>query len=330
MSAYAFFKNPLVTIYSEPNTFFADAPEKSAISDETCYGQICRVLSEEGGYAKVVMDIGYVGYALKDTLIQVSEETAVKALQAARSTVIAACADVMNIPSVTGIRLLTLHAGAVLQLLPWSPEQEKAAGWSHVALLDGSTGFIPEKFLEPVRFDETTVFRYDGTGNFDEAVAGITGSDTLHSGQNENPVEKLRTECLQKYWNNDEMNFRMGLCQVAREYLGIQYRWGGRSGAGIDCSGLVSTAYRRCGIHIYRDAKLMEGWPMRKITLEEARPGDALYFPGHIALFLGNGSYIHSTAHAGSNGVVINSLCPEAPDYREDLVKSLYAVGTIF
>ena len=126
------------------------------------------------------------------------------------------------------------------------------------------------------------------------------------------------------------MKFRMGLCEVAKKYLGTQYRWGGRSGAGIDCSGLVSTAYRRCGIHIYRDAKIVEGWPMRQITLEEAKPGDALYFPGHIALYLGNGSYIHSTARAGSNGVVINSLNPEDPDYREDLVKSLYAVGTIF
>lgn len=323
MPAYAFFKEPLVTVYSEPNTFFVDKPEKSAISDETCYGQICRVLSEEGDYARVVMDIGYVGYAPKAQLLPVSEADAVEALKKERYTVTATCADVMNIPSVTGIRLLTVHAGAILQLLPWDSTQEVANGWSPVALLEGRTGYIPTKFLEAIRYDETTVFRFDGTGNFDETAAeNLTGDNS--------PVEKLRSACLEKYWDNDEEKFRQGLCEMTKKYLGTQYRWGGRSGAGIDCSGLVSTAYRRCGIHIYRDAKIVEGWPMRQITLEEAKPGDALYFPGHIALYLGNGSYIHSTARAGSNGVVINSLNPDAPDYREDLVKSLYAVGTIF
>ena len=215
MPAYAFFKEPLVTVYSEPNTFFADKPEKSAISDETCYGQICRVLAEEGAYAKVVMDIGYVGYAPKAQLLPVSEKDAMEALKKERFTVTAACADVMNIPSVTGIRLLTVHAGAILQMLPWDSAQEVANGWSPVALLDGRTGYIPTKFLEEIRYDETTVFRFDGTGSFDEAAAGKPGTE-------KNAVEKLRTTCLEKYWDKDEMKFRMGLCEVAKKYLGIQ------------------------------------------------------------------------------------------------------------
>ena len=57
--------------------------------------------------------------------------------------------------------------------------------------------------------------------------------------------------------------------------------------------------------------------------------GDLLYFPGHIALYLGNDRYIHSTARAGSDGVMINSLDPAAPDYRADLREKLYAVGRI-
>lgn len=60
------------------------------------------------------------------------------------------------------------------------------------------------------------------------------------------------------------------------------------------------------------------------------RPGDLLYFPGHTAMYLGEGRYIHSTARCGSDGVVINSLRPEDPDYREDLDKGMTAVGSIF
>ena len=81
---------------------------------------------------------------------------------------------------------------------------------------------------------------------------------------------------------------------------------------------------------IYRDARLVEGWPMHEIPKEQVRRGDALYFPGHIALYLGEGRYIHSTGAAGSGGVVLNSLDPADPLYREDLVKCLNAVGSIF
>ena len=94
--------------------------------------------------------------------------------------------------------------------------------------------------------------------------------------------------------------------------------------------GLVSSAYMQCGVLIYRDARLVEGWPMHEIPKEQVRRGDALYFPGHIALYLGEGRYIHSTGAAGSGGVVLNSLDPDDPLYREDLVKSLYAVGSLF
>ena len=49
-----------------------------------------------------------------------------------------------------------------------------------------------------------------------------------------------------------------------------------------------------------------------------------------MALYLGEGRYIHSTGAAVSGGVVINSLESSDPLYREDLVKCLYAVGSIF
>ena len=65
-------------------------------------------------------------------------------------------------------------------------------------------------------------------------------------------------------------------------------------------------------------------------TFEEKKPGDALFFPGHVALYLGGGRYIHSTGAAVSGGVVLNSLDPADPLYREDLVKCLNAVGSIF
>lgn len=92
----------------------------------------------------------------------------------------------------------------------------------------------------------------------------------------------------------------------------------------------TSVSYMMNGILTYRDAKIVEGYPVREIAAGEKKMGDLLYFPGHIAMYMGNGKYIHSTGKAGSGGVVINSLNPEDADFRADLAESLYAVGSIF
>ena len=128
----------------------------------------------------------------------------------------------------------------------------------------------------------------------------------------------------------DEREFREKVVQTALSYLGTQYRWGGKSPLGIDCSGLVSIAYLINGVTIFRDAKIKEGFPVHEIDFKDKKPGDLFYYPGHVAMYIGDDRYIHSTAHDGSDGVVINSLNPNDPDYREDLPKIMYAVGSIF
>ena len=127
-----------------------------------------------------------------------------------------------------------------------------------------------------------------------------------------------------------EEQLRARVVERAKSYLGVQYRWGGKSPLGIDCSGLTFMAWFFSGVLLYRDARIVPGYPARPIPLEQCRPADLLYFPGHIALYLGEGRYIHSTARAGSDGVVINSLDPDHPDYRADLREKLLTAGTVF
>lgn len=110
---------------------------------------------------------------------------------------------------------------------------------------------------------------------------------------------------------------RESLVATAMSYMGCCYRWGGKTPLGIDCSGLVSQCYLMHGITIWRDASIKDGFAMRPILKQELKPADLLYWPGHVAMYIGGGRYIHSNATYG--GVCINSLDPSAPDYRPDL-----------
>lgn len=131
------------------------------------------------------------------------------------------------------------------------------------------------------------------------------------------------------HWT-DEASFRSAVVRTARTYLGAHYLWGGKTPLGIDCSGLAFMAYRLNGVTIWRDASIREGYPIHAVDPAKKQPGDLMFFPGHVAIYLGEDRYIHSTAFNGSDGVVINSLNPADPDYRPKLPETLTEVGSLF
>ena len=60
------------------------------------------------------------------------------------------------------------------------------------------------------------------------------------------------------------------------------------------------------------------------------KKGDLIFFPGHVAVHLGNGRYVHSTGYKLTPCVTLNSLNPQDPDYRGDLAEKVTAYGSIF
>ena len=329
---YALFSVPVGTIYDLPQTIKeGEAGLVSTIGDEGLYGQACQVRTAPGGVtaagvllppdvAEVVSFYGYHGYVNRRELQFVREEELWESL-GADLVLVGRATDVLSLPKVQGVRMLELERGGVLRRQHETAEEAEAhKGWAKVLLTDGRTGYVRDVALEPVRYEMTAVFSQREGLAFNDALAEALTTT----------AERLVPDAVARGYGGSEDAFRAAVCAQAKKYRGTEYRWGGKSGRGIDCSGLVSSAYMQCGVLIYRDAKIVEGWPMHEVAFEDKKPGDALFFPGHVALYLGEGRYIHSTGAAVSGGVVINSLEPEDPLYRDDLVKSLYAVGSVF
>jgi cell wall-associated NlpC family hydrolase len=80
------------------------------------------------------------------------------------------------------------------------------------------------------------------------------------------------------------------LLATARQFLGVRYLWGGTSGWGLDCSGLVHLTFRTHGRLVPRDASdQAEATDLEPVKLDDVQPGDLYFFarPGERAYHVG-------------------------------------------
>lgn len=95
--------------------------------------------------------------------------------------------------------------------------------------------------------------------------------------------------------------------ETAKSFLGLQYVWGGRGGAGIDCSGLIQRALAACGIAAPRDSDMQLTALGETLPIDaDLRAGDLIFFPGHVGMMASGSKLIHATRHHGK--VVIEPL----------------------
>ncbi|WP_425955421.1 C40 family peptidase [Xylanimonas sp. McL0601] len=87
---------------------------------------------------------------------------------------------------------------------------------------------------------------------------------------------------------------------IALRYVGTRYVFGGSSPAGFDCSGLVVYAYRQLGVNLpHQSTAMRDSSHTRRISRAEARPGDIIWSPGHVSIYLGNGRQVEATRPGG-------------------------------
>ena len=83
---------------------------------------------------------------------------------------------------------------------------------------------------------------------------------------------------------------------VAALFVGAPYVWAGNAGWGLDCSGLVQAACLACGIPCAGDS--IDQSRSLGEAAAEPRPGDAIFWRGHVAWVSGEDEILHANAHA--------------------------------
>jgi hypothetical protein len=98
-----------------------------------------------------------------------------------------------------------------------------------------------------------------------------------------------------------EEDKQVQVAEIALQYLNTPYLWGGRTFAGIDCSGFVQMVYRQLGIHMQRDAWMQAGEGESIGFLQEVQAGDLAFFDEpdgritHVGILLNDREIIHSS-----------------------------------
>lgn len=166
-----------------------------------------------------------------------------------------------------------------------------------------------------------------------EAASGSSeeSSSAASSSASSSSASSQLSNVSSKYYNNSKFStFKRGglekpftvpaskcdaIISTAKSFLGTPHSSGGLSKSGIDCSGLVYTAFNtHCSKDLPRVAQEMARCGTIISNLNDLRKGDLVFFTGtyntskfitHVGIYLGNNNFIHTSS---SKGVSINSI----------------------
>ena len=240
--------------------------DRTEMVSQVLLGTPVRILKEENGWRFIQTPDGYLGW-VNDSEVRRVEPSYLNDLRGSEKVIFTEPYGFSYIaPDPDTIPVSDLVAGCILKVL------DKENGFYRMEYPDGRTGW----------------------------------------------VEKGKTAEAEQIFNRLPAGGH--IIKSALKFNGVPYMWGGRSSKAFDCSGLTSFVYYMSGVSLPRDAS-QQSLCGKVITDEyDSRsllPGDLLFFGAkatgsqpervnHVALYMGNGEFIHASGYRDRVG--INSM----------------------
>ncbi|MDL2406664.1 NlpC/P60 family protein [Rhizobium calliandrae] len=187
---------------------------------------------------------------------------------------------------------------------------ERKDGWCWVkAASDGYVGYLSEKAIRREQAAPTHIVVTQRTFLYPEPELRKPHAHVLSMGSrlrvtgtaetrgNHYVVLEGGTAIFSKHVQPIGYNDGGDFVDVALRFLETPYLWGGRSGLGIDCSGLVQLALLMTGRAAPRDTDMQAAGLGEPIARDELRRGDFVFWKGHVAIMEDEKTIVHANGH---------------------------------
>lgn len=187
---------------------------------------------------------------------------------------------------------------------------DRADGWCWVkASSDGYVGYIRESALDEAATAPTHIVTVQRTFLYQEPELRKPYKDVLSMGSrvaitgeaeargNHYVTLSDGTAIFAKHVQPIGALDGADYVDIATRFLETPYLWGGRSGLGIDCSGLVQLSMLMTGRAAPRDTDMQAASLGEPIERGDLRRGDLVFWKGHVAIMEDAETIIHATGH---------------------------------
>ncbi|TCQ81899.1 SH3 domain-containing protein [Ochrobactrum sp. BH3] len=190
---------------------------------------------------------------------------------------------------------------------------EEQDGWSWVqAERDGYTGYVSSASLEKPTADATHMVIVPRTFIYPGSDLRFPHTKALSLGSRVRIVGSAETRGTQyALLENGEALIATHLApldQHAEDYVAVAetllhtpYLWGGTSGFGIDCSGIVQLSMWVSGRKVLRDSDMQQNTLGEIVEPDDdysnLKRGDLVFWKGHVAICASPDMLIHASGH---------------------------------
>lgn len=195
---------------------------------------------------------------------------------------------------------------------------EEAEGWIKVDFEDG-TGYVSADYVrlytenveaESKEEEEARLKKEEEERKkAEEAAKAALAAQQAANKKPVKPAEKPSAAPSDSANNGSTNSTELGkeIADYALKFLGNPYVYGGTSLTnGADCSGFVQSVYKHFGISLPRTSGEQGKAGSAVDGAANARPGDLVWYSGHIGIYIGNNQVVH--ASNPKNGIIISDV----------------------